>query len=388
MTAEKKQILTVKNIRNVNMENILHSILQNQNVTRSTLAKENQISLMTVKHVVDDLIQAGIVAEKESLGGEVGRKPKVLELSAQYGNIVCINLTSKDEIQFLIYDIYRNLQAKQTLSSKEADTYLKSLKAAVNVIKKRLTELSGDLVGVAVFVPSAYDESKDLVNYDLVPGFKKLHIKSLLTKEFNIKNILVFHDVFAAARAEYDSETPKMDSQFYFYCGYGVGGYFIHQDVAVSGVERMAGEVGKMLVSMEGENSDYRTLEEVASVLAVEEHIRAYGEESSFSEILQQYRKGKKKAIQILQPVLDTISKVLYNLLWVYNPSRIVVDSCEREYCELIAEHFIAFMERMRNEAIPIHVEIRAARYDEYHMMRGCFQMTRNAWIEELADSV
>lgn len=387
MTAEKKQILTVKNIRNVNMENILHSILQNQNVTRSTLAKENQISLMTVKHVVDDLIHAKIVVEKESLGGEVGRKPKVLELSAQYGNIVCINLTSKDEIQFLIYDIYRNLQAKQTLSSK-GEAYLKSLKSAVNIIKKRLVELSKDLVGVAVFVPSAYDESKDLVNYDLVPGFKKLRIKSLLTKEFNIKNILVFHDVFAAARAEYDSEVPKIDSQFYFYCGYGVGGYFIHQDVAVSGAERMAGEVGKMLVSMEGKDSDYQTLEEVASVLAVEEYIRACGEKSSFSEILQQYRKGKKKAVQILQSVLDTISKVLYNLLWVYNPSRIVVDSCEREYCELIAEHFASFMEKMRNEAIPIHVEVRTAKYDEYHMMRGCFQITRNAWIEEIADSV
>lgn len=52
MAAEKKQILTVKNIRNVNMENILQSMIQNRNVTRSVLAKENQISLMTVKHKI------------------------------------------------------------------------------------------------------------------------------------------------------------------------------------------------------------------------------------------------------------------------------------------------------------------------------------------------
>ena len=58
MTREKKQVLTVKNIRNVNMENILQSILRKRETTRSVLSKENNISLMTVKHVVDDLIEA------------------------------------------------------------------------------------------------------------------------------------------------------------------------------------------------------------------------------------------------------------------------------------------------------------------------------------------
>lgn len=388
MAAEKKQVLTVKNIRNVNMENILQSILQNQNTTRSMLAKENQISLMTVKHVVDDLVEAGIVVEKESLGGDVGRKPKVLALSARYGKIVCINLASREEISFVIYDIYRNLQTRQSLSAGEDRQYLEGLRHAIEVIRQRMADLPGELVGIAVFVPGAYDEQRDLVNYDLVPGLKGLHLRSLFETEFQIKNILVFHDVFAAARSEYDSEAPKLESQFYFYCGYGVGGYFIHQDTAVSGAQRMAGEVGKLLVSMEGENPDGRTLEETASVRAVEERFWSAGGEGTFSGMVRQYRAGEERAVQVLTPVLNTISKVLYNLLWVYNPSRIVVDSCEKEYCELITEHFCRFMERMRNEAIPIRTEIRPARYDEYHMMRGCFHMTRNAWIAEIADSV
>ena len=79
---------------------------------------------------------------------------------------------------------------------------------------------------MAVFVPSAYDASVDLVNYDLIPEFKELHIRSLFEEKFEINNILILHDVFAAARSEYDSLNPKMESQFYFYCGYGVGGFF------------------------------------------------------------------------------------------------------------------------------------------------------------------
>ena len=70
---------------------------------------------MTVKHVVDDLIEAKILVEKDSCNSDVGRNPKVLEIAENYGNIVCVNLTSKDEISFLIYDIYENLLKEQSM---------------------------------------------------------------------------------------------------------------------------------------------------------------------------------------------------------------------------------------------------------------------------------
>lgn len=109
MATEKKQVLTVKSIRSVNTGNILQSIMANRNSTRSMLAKENKISLMTVKHVVDDLIAAKILVEKDSCNADVGRNPKVLEIAENYGNIVCVNLTSEDEISFLYTIFMKNL---------------------------------------------------------------------------------------------------------------------------------------------------------------------------------------------------------------------------------------------------------------------------------------
>lgn len=385
MAAEKKQILTVKNIRNVNMENILQSMLQNRDVTRSVLAKENQISLMTVKHIVDRLLKSGIIEENESVSGDVGRNPKTLKISERYGNIVCINLTSREEIRFLIYDIYRNLIAEQGIARREAGTYGEELQEAAVRIQTKLSRIRGDLVGVAISVPGAYDESRDLVNYDLIPELKGLHIRSLFEKIFQIKNIWVLHDVYAAARAEYDCLTPKPESQFYFYCGYGVGGFFIHQGTPVTGSQRMAGEVGKMLVSVGGSPSGYTILENVASVSAVKKMMKDRNMEGPFAELPGRCLAGDGQAAELLEPVLATISLVLYNLLWIYNPSRIVVDSCSREYAELIAAHAGRFMERRRDEAIPVQTEICCAGSDEYHRMWGCFRMARDAWIEELA---
>ena len=388
MMSEKKQILTVKNIRNVNMDNILHSIIRSRHTTRSILSKENNISLMTVKHVVDSLIANDILIEKESCGAEVGRKPKGLEIAECYGNIVCVNLTSKDEISFLIYDIYEELLAKQSISLEGVASYLDGLQNAMEAMGQKLELIPTQTVGIAVFVPSAYDENVDLVNYDLIPGFKELHIRSLFQEKFEIKNILVLHDVFAAARSEYDSLNPKPDSQFYFYCGYGVGGFFIHQGEAVSGSGQMAGEVGKMLISMNGHDDMEITLEDMISISAVKKQMKERGLKMHFTELLALYQKEDTMAAELLKPVFQTVSKVLYNLLWVYNPSRIVIDSCKSDYSRMITEHFREYMEKMRNDAIPIHVEIQQARYDEYHMMRGCFYMTRNAWIEEITDSI
>ena len=62
--ADKKQTLTVSSIRNVNVVNIMQSILRDRTKTRSELAKENHISVMTVKHIVDDLIADHILVEK------------------------------------------------------------------------------------------------------------------------------------------------------------------------------------------------------------------------------------------------------------------------------------------------------------------------------------
>lgn len=388
MAVEKKPVLTVKNIRNVNMGNILQSIIRSKSTTRSILAKENHISLMTVKHVVDDLIAAGILVEKESANSDVGRNPKVLEIAENYGNIVCVNLTSEDEISFLIYDIYERLLRERSIPLEGERTYRESLSDVFQAIREELETISTATTGMAVFVPSAYDEEVDLVNYDLIPDFKELHIRELFEKEFGINNILILHDVFAAARSEYDSLNPEMESQFYFYCGYGVGGYFIHKDEAVAGEENMAGEVGKMLITMDGNENRFTTLEEVVSISAVKRKMKEAGMNLHFSEMLKLYQENDAQAVQILTPVLNTVSKVLYNLLWVYNPTRIVVDSCKSDYCRIITEHFKAFMEEMKNDAIPIHVQARNAKYDEYHMMRGCFYMTRNAWIDEIADSI
>ena len=191
MDADKKQTLTVSSIRNINVANIMQSILRDKTKTRSELAKENHISVMTVKHIVDDLIANDILVEKVCEGNDVGRKPKALQINEKYGNIVCINLTSVDEISFLIYDIYEVQKEEQTLEFDTGRSYRENLLRAVDMIKEKLAAMHTVTVGVAVFVPSAYYEDVDLVNYDLISDFKELHIRQLFTDAFGDRKSVV-----------------------------------------------------------------------------------------------------------------------------------------------------------------------------------------------------
>lgn len=384
MDAELKNAPTLKDIREQNTENILRSLLRSRELARNVLASENQISIMTVKHIVDDLLAAGLVVECTGEGGEVGRKPRVLQISERYGHIICLNLTSAGQITVLVYDIYEALLERQIFPFEPGRSYRENLTEALGRAKALSSARSTALVGVAAFVPSAYYEKEDLVNYDLIEGFKELHIKALLEELFQVRNVLVLHDVLPAAWSEYSGLDPSRESQFYFYCGYGVGGFFIHNNTAVMGDELMAGEVGKMILEV-APDGRFVTVEDR---IALPSLLRDWGRpQAGFAELLEAYQSGDASAAAVLNPALDLTAQLLYNLLWVYNPTRLVVDSCERAYSALIAERMERLLAAAHSEAIPIRVDLRQAHYDEYHQMRGCFHMVREGWIEEMAAS-
>lgn len=382
----KKALLTVKNIRSNNKVNILTNIVKSANKTRNDLALENQISLMTVKYIVDELIELGIVEER-TYEASVGRKPKALNIAGEYGNIICINLTSIDSISYLIYDLKEHVLADQKIIFHKAKhSYKDNLLQVIEELKYRLAEIKTKTVGIAVFVPSAYYEEKDLVNYDLIAEFKDLHIKELFHQQFNIENILVLHDVFPAAKSEYESANPLEDSQFYFYCGAGVGGFFIHKGNPVMGDNLVAGEVGKMILSVNPETKEAVTFEEAVSVTSILEKSSVFYSEIQFDEVLELYRQGDEKIQAVMDEALNTISRILYNIIWIYNPTTIVIDSYYKAFSGLIKQRLEEFIDSFKDGSIPVEARICQAQYDEYHMMRGCFKLVLEKWIEAVVE--
>ena len=380
-----KKLLTVKNIRVNNKTNLLKQLVNGQNLTRNDLARESHISLMTVKHIVDDLVEEGIV-EEHAFSTTVGRKPKALSIAKKYGNIVCINLTSTESLKYLIYDLKRNLLAEGVCSfDRKKQSYQKILAQLVEEIRTKLQAFSTETVGVGVSVPSAYYAKEDLANYDLIPALKGFHIRQYFQDAFGLENVAVVHDVVSAAKSEYESKQMRDESIFYFYCGFGVGGCFMLRGEAVTGEDLLAGEVGKMQIdSPFGEGM--LTLEEIVSVPGILRQAQKETPQIAFEEVIAQYKAGGEPISGILNKVLKTISRVLYNMVWLFNPAKFVVDSCNEDYAALITESVKGYIQRFRQDDIYVTTEVEQAVYREYDDLRGCFRTTLQQWIESLAE--
>ena len=378
-----KELLTVNDIRFHNKVNILTDIVKSSDVTRNELALRNQISIMTVKHIVDELLQNGLIEER-TFRAAVGRKPMALNLAEYYGNIVCINLTCFGEISYIIYSLKQCvLEQKKIVFRADPKAYQEHLCDAMEQIKNSLGKLTTRTVGIAVFVPSAYYEEQDILNPDLITELKGLHIKKLFVDVFGLENVLVIHDTYAAAMSEYENMDSNHDSQFYLYCGDGVGGCFIHKGNAVYGDDLVAGEVGKMILAYDKKRKKTETLEERLSVPGIMKRIREGFPDMEFEAALDAYEQGEITIREIFDDALDTIARVLYHLIWVYNPTRIVIDSCYKKYGSLIKEHAERFFEEFQNSDISVRVQFTEAQYDEYHMMRGCMNLVLKKWIEQ-----
>ena len=378
-----KNNLTIRTIRVANQSNIIKSIIKCKGILRSELADANSISLMTVKNIVEELRKNGIVVENVS-NTSIGRKPKALSISPKYGSIACINLTSKDFFSYIIYDIYGEIVEKRQQRIEGQYTYLGNLQRLIEQLKLDLAKTGKITVGFGLSVPSAYYEELDLVNHDLIADFKDLHLRELFFSEFGEANIMVTHDVFTAAQAEYGFVSPKAGSLFYFYIGDGVGGAFIHNGEPLLGENLVAGEVGQFIVRTdEGEMA----LEKATSIPQLLAEVRQEYPCISFYNVLKLYDEGDTFVVSIVDRKLKLLTTCLYNIAWVLNPCRIVVDSSYKKFADLIAKAANRYAERLKDLPIHTSMSVFSSELNNHSAMQGCFDLLLNGWIESVASN-
>jgi len=376
-----KDKLTNKSIRESNQLNILNSIIKGKDILRNELASENNISIMTVKKIIDDLIKYDIVVEQVQ-NTSMGRKPKSLSISPRFGSVACINLTSKEYFSYHIFNIYGEIIEIRQFRIDDQYTYLENIERLIAQLKNDLNKTGQLTVGIGLSVPSAYYEHLDIVNYDLIPAFKDLHLKKLFQEAFEVDNVMISHDVFTAAQAEYIFSIPRVNSLFYFYIGDGVGGAYIANGHLLSGENLVAGEVGQFIVSTEqGET----TLESAVSIITILEEARIKFPEISFYNVLALYENGDEFITSIINRKLTLINQCLYNISWVLNPSKIVVDSSYKKYADIIAASINTFNERLKQLPILNSVIASASELNEHNSMQGCFDLTIDRWIRALS---
>ncbi len=375
-----KENLTSRSIRNNNSYNILKALVKHEKLQRSELTSFGNVSVITVKKIVDELLAAGIL-EETTVTSSIGRKPKELSFTQGLGCFCCINLCRTSQIGYFIYDIHsRQLSEGRVKVSRRSD-FAGALDESIAKIKKTVEEeLKLPLLGIAVSVPSIYYEEQDAVNCDLIPGLKDIHLKKLLEESTGIQNIVIIHDVCAAASLEY--QKADGDSLYYFYVGDGLGSAYVRYGEIFQGDSYAAGEIGQCIADFGGTEQSYESILSVSGLCGQ----LGFSDPGDLEILLQNYPELPDAQIQIFKKILDFAAGMLYNICWLLNPGTIVVDSGLPALAGLIQEAAQKKCELLSRSPIRNHVRITAPQEKNHYAMSGCVVLLVENWIEAVLD--
>jgi predicted NBD/HSP70 family sugar kinase len=372
--------VTLNTIREKNKTNIVKTIIQSGGIMRSELAKKNRVSVMTVKKIVDDLLEKGVL-QQEIVESMIGRKPQMLRLADHLGLFVCISLTSPFTFRYVVYNVQGKILDERKQNVDRVYSYERNLRLLMESVRECISHYELEPLGIAVSVPGAYYEEDDMVNYDLISGFHKLPLKRLFQSFFDLDNIIIVHDVYVSAQAEYDSLRLKQGSLFYFYVGDGVGGAFIKNGIWHTGETLVAGEIGQFVMTTEG---PFATLEDCVSVPNMVAKASEIVPVVGFEDVMRLYNEGHVEIRNLVDEATLLIAQALYNLHWVLNPRYIVVNCHYKQYAALILEKSASFFERLKTLPIRTNVDLCRSQLDQYGEMEGSLMILIERWIDSL----
>ncbi|HHW48195.1 MAG TPA: ROK family protein [Clostridiaceae bacterium] len=387
--------MTVRDVRNINKINIIKTIISNRDLSRNDIAGINNISVMTVKNIVDDLLRKNVIVEKKVDTSIVGRKPTVLKIADSIGYIITIDLTSSSFLYYVVYDVYKNKVKKGFYRCKKDISFSENIISFVRTIKSEVEQSDIlNILGIGISVPGIYKDEEDRIYNELNKDLNNIKLKKIIKENFEVNNIVIDHDVKLAAIAEaigFNSEIPY--DLYYLYIGEGVGGAILLKGEIYNGHNEIAGDIGQLFVDCSSNNR--QKLEDVVSCPAIVEGVkRKFNEngldlgknsnELDFDDVLKMYKAGDRLVVDYLDNVITCLARAVFNIIWLINPSKIVVDCSYKEFGAIVVDKLNSFVTKMFDSNIPIDFEVNLSKYDENSALIGALELVTNRWIESL----
>lgn len=333
--------LNSEGMQRANRNLVFSILLEKKNVSRTELAKLTRLKRATITNIINEFLDAGIVHEEgfqievngrktESLGLYV---PKVVILSArltrEFFDVYAFSFTGEmlhkirhvvatnDDIDDIMAGVYADIDAMITRVGKE------------------------NILGMCVGVPGPYVRGRH--NVAIVTGFEQLgriDIHKELEERYPFL-MVTEHDSKLSALAEWRSLDPVVRANENSLIaiqsiGIGIGSGMIINDRIFHGAAGSAGEIGHMGVNFNGpaQKGQHGMFETYASTGSVRKYMleRMYEfpdttltDASDYAQIKEAYQKNDALAVCAIDNLAWKLAYGLTNLIFVMNPSRIVL---------------------------------------------------------------
>lgn len=235
-----------------NLSLVLRLIRKNKGCSRIWLSQETGLTSASIGKLVGQLIDWGVVSEKEGYGSEVGRKPIRLEVNCGQFRSAAVRI-NRDVAKLAVYDFGGRIICADSCNLAECT----SPKESLRLISNRLNELSAGLdiqpmcIGVAIPGPFNYITGQVSASSEF-PEWTSVDIKSEIEAICPLP-VFVEHDGKCGALAEIRYGNYPEDSNLLFITAdKGVGGGLIINGNIYHGKLGYSGEIGHTSINMFG----------------------------------------------------------------------------------------------------------------------------------------
>ena len=240
-------------IRAINRSAVLNMIKTHGSIARTDIAQFTGLSAATVTGITAELIERGLIIEKEEGDSSGGRRPILLAINPSGGYVIGIKLMEHQVIGALT-DLEATIIAKHI--EKFPDHSLGTITdTLVGVIDKLLLDMDIDkakLFGVGIGLAGIIDAKKGNLRYSPIFGFRDVPLGKLLRTRLEVP-VFIDNDVNTLTLTEQLFGSGQgIDNFITITIGRGVGMGIVVNGQLYRGANGGAGEFGHTVIDPEG----------------------------------------------------------------------------------------------------------------------------------------
>lgn len=364
-------------MRGINRTLLLNAIKTDEPISRADLAHRTGLSPATVTAITGDLIDEGLVFEKETGDSSGGRRPILLALNPHGGFVVGVKLM-EDHAVGALTDLNAAVLYKDSLAfpNRTLDAVIDALVKLVNGLIHQGGVNKKQLLGVGIGLAGVVDSSSGMLRQSPFFGWKDTPLRDLLQSRLHVP-VSIDNDVNTLTLGEkWQGAGIPVDNFVVVTIGRGIGMGMVINDQIVRGKSGGAGEFGHVVVDPQGPLCDcgkHGCLESYLGDRALLATARRQAGEDirDIDDLVNRAAKGNSAAQAVLSNAGELLGREIANLVNILDPKLIIISGEGVHMGESFFSALRSAVDRNVMPGLAKDIEIRVAAWEDDVWARG-----------------
>jgi predicted NBD/HSP70 family sugar kinase len=331
-------------IRQHNLSLLLSHVHRDGALTRAELTQRLSLSRSTVKALVADLAQLGLVEEVVPSGGErVGRPSHVVAPHAHGPYAVGVDVDIA-HVTVAAITLGGATTVREVIATEGVVQPDGLVRLVVDTIDRLGSALASParVAGIGVSVPGTVDVSSGRVGVAPNLGWEDVPLGAMLEEKLGgHAPVVIGNDADLAVLAEHERGNARDCDDVVFLIGrIGVGAGIIINGVPVRGRDGHAGEIGHNVLDPSGPLCHCGKHGCIETFLGESALLELAGRslprtDAKVSALFADAHRGDPAALRAIQAAAETLGRAISNLLNTLNPARVVLGGSLGDVLEL-----------------------------------------------------